>query len=142
MHHHFDFEGLDVLDLFSGTGNVAFEFISRDVGSLTAVDNNYPCIRFQKQTIDLLGIDNMQAIKADAFQFLKSTARKYHIIYADPPYEMDELASIPDLVIAGNLLHPEGWLILEHSPKKDFSQHAAYLQHRKYGHVNFSIFTA
>lgn len=141
LNNHFDFEDLEVLDLFSGTGNISIEFISRGVKSLTAVDNNFNCCRFLKETGEKLEIDNMQVIKTEVFHFLKSTAKTYDIIYADPPYDMEELERLPEMVFTGQLLKKEGWLIVEHSPKTDLSGHPKYLQHREYGHVNFSIFS-
>ena len=84
--------------------------------------------------------DNLEAVREDVFQFLKHPFGEYDLVYADPPYDMDGIDSLPDLVLDSNILKREGFFILEHSRDHDFSQHPDFDQHRKYGNVNFSFF--
>ena len=141
IQHNFDFEELHVLDLFCGTGNVSIEFVSRGVASVVSVDQHHDCTRFVYKTAESLNIDNLQVKKSDVQRYLKATKELFSIIFADPPFEMDHVDSIPDLVFSQQVLKEGGWLILEHAPKKDFSKHPNFVEHRKYGHVNFSIFS-
>lgn len=135
-----DLEGLEVLDLFSGTGNIAYEFISRNCISVTAIDNNLQCTNFISKTAAMLNYDNLYVIRADFGQFIKSTSRNWDLIFADPPYQLDVINKIPDLILDSGKLKSDGILVLEHSAKSNFENHPALIDHRKYGSVNFSFF--
>jgi 16S rRNA (guanine966-N2)-methyltransferase len=74
------------------------------------------------------------------FRFLKSTKEQYDLIFADPPYELKETAEIPGLVFSGNLLKPNGILIVEHPKELSFETTERFLEQRNYSKVNFSIF--
>ncbi len=136
----FDFGKIDVLDLFSGTGSISYEFASRGSNSVISVESNYKHQLFIKKTIEELGLENVKSIKSDAFRYVKSTAKKFDLVFADPPYDLKEMESIPDFIFEQNILKPEGWLILEHGDKTDFGRHKYLKEVRKYGGVNFSIF--
>ena len=135
-----DFETVKVLDLFGGTGSIGFEFASRGCPSIDIVDMDGRSLKAIHEMAGKLGITGMQTIKADAFRYIHSCRKKYDIIFADPPYAMAELQSIPDLVFSCPILEEEGRLVLEHSKKNDFSGHAHFTDHLKYGNVNFSFF--
>ncbi len=154
LNNHIDFEGLKVLDLFCGTGNITYEFASRESNHITSVDDNYQCCEFVKKTIADFKMTQVKVIKSDVFSFLKKTASAvvpllfqkgaggcFDIIFADPPYEMEleKFELIPELIFSKNLLQPEGMLIIEHGLRTDFSKHELFLEHRKYGNVNFSF---
>lgn len=136
----FDFSELDVLDLFSGTGSISYEFASRGCKSVVSIESNFKHQLFIKKTIEVLGLENVQSIKSDAFRYVKSCPNKFDIVFADPPYDLKEMESIPDFIFEQNILKPEGWLILEHGDKTDFGRHKYFKEVRKYGGVNFSIF--
>jgi 16S rRNA (guanine(966)-N(2))-methyltransferase RsmD len=136
-----DYETLKVLDLFSGTGSIAFEFLSRGVPEVTAVDSNHRCIEFIKKTAAEFGAANLKAVKSNSFVFLKHMVAKFDLVFADPPYDLEGIESIPDLVFASGLLVPGGLMILEHSDRYKFEKHPCFEQHRNYGSVNFSFFT-
>ena len=135
-----DIEGLKVLDLFAGTGSISYEFFSRGSGSVTALDINPRCVAFINQTALSMNAENLEAIREDAFQFLKHPFGEYDLVYADPPYDMEGMDSLPDLVFGSKILKRERIFILEHSRDHDFSEHPGFEQHRKYGNVNFSFF--
>ena len=136
-----DFESLKVLDLFTGTGSIAFEFLSRGAIEVTAVDANYRCVDFIKKTAESFGANNIQAVKSNSFVFIKRMVTNYNLIFADPPYDLAGIESIPDLIFESNLLEAEGFFVLEHSARYRFEQHARFFQHRAYGSVNFTMFT-
>jgi 16S rRNA (guanine(966)-N(2))-methyltransferase RsmD len=141
LHHRLEWSTLSVLDLFSGTGNVSLEFVSRGVKSVVSVDRHKGCVQFLHSCCETLNIDNLHVLKRDVFQYIKTTSGAFDLVYADPPYDIDDLETIPDLVLSASLLANDGWLILEHGPKQSFTHHPHFFMHRNYGHVNFTIFT-
>jgi len=136
----FDFDDLTVLDLFSGTGNIAYEFASRDAKSITCIDQNYHCVSFIKKTIRELSFSTIKVFKNDVFKYLKKYPEQFDIIFADPPYNLKNINQIPELVFENNLITENGWLIVEHDKRTDISDHPNFVIARKYGNVNFSIF--
>ena len=138
--NYFTFEDMDVLDLFAGTGNISYEFVSRGCRSVTAIDNNSRCIDFIKKMADDLKMEILHAYRDNVFRFLKHNTKSYNLIFADPPYDLPGLVDIPDLVLNSSSLVKDGWFILEHPRRVMFSDHKYLLQHRQYGHVNFTVF--
>jgi len=59
LNNQVDFESLKVLDLFAGTGSIAFEFLSRGAIEVTAIDSNHRCIDFIKKTAETFGAGNI-----------------------------------------------------------------------------------
>jgi len=138
--NEFDFEELEVLDLFSGTGNIAYEFASRGVKKMLCIDQNYHCVSFIKKTAKELDFKQLNVFKNDVFRYLKQYKQPFDIIFADPPYDLKETPLIPDLVFKNQLLKKNGWLIIEHDKRTYLSEFSNFLVQRKYGNVNFSIF--
>ena len=134
-----DFEEITVLDLFTGTGSISFEFISRGATEVFAVDINNKCISFIDKTAIEFRVDNLHAMQSDAFGFLKHTHKKFDMIFADPPYDLKNIPAIAELVFEKQMLQPNGMLIIEHSREVDFAQHPNFSQKRTYGKVNFSF---
>jgi 16S rRNA (guanine(966)-N(2))-methyltransferase RsmD len=139
--NHYDFEELDVLDLFSGTGSIAYEFASRGARSVVAVEMAQPHFKFIQDTCRALELEQITPIRTDAFRYLKKPYQSFDVIFADPPYDHPELSQLPELVISTSILEEGGIFILEHPKGFDFSAHQAFSQHRKYGGVNFTMFT-
>jgi 16S rRNA (guanine(966)-N(2))-methyltransferase RsmD len=135
-----DFEDKLALDLFTGTGSIAFEFASRYCRSVIAVDKNFHCIQFVKTAAADFGMENLQAIRADVFRFIQSATKKFDLIFADPPYALEGIDTLSRLVFENDLLVENGWLIVEHPREIDFSEQQYFVEHRKYGKVNFSFF--
>ncbi len=139
--NNFDFEEVEVLDLFSGTGSISFEFASRGAKRVDLVEINFHHLKFISKVISELGLTQVRTIKFNAFQFLKNCHHAYDIIFADPPYDIAGLEIIPELVFEKPILKDGGWFILEHSSKYNFENHPRFKQKREYGSVNFSFFT-
>jgi 16S rRNA (guanine966-N2)-methyltransferase len=135
-----DIESLHVLDLFAGTGSISYEFFSRGSEMVTAIDIDSRCVGFINKTALEMKAENLEAVREDVFQFLKHPFGEYDLVYADPPYDMAGIDLLADLVLNSPVLKGEGWFILEHSRDHDYSGHALFNQHRKYGNVNFSFF--
>lgn len=140
INNHFDFEALRVLDLFSGTGNISYEFASRGAIEVIAVEQHFRAIAFINETREKLGFDNMKAIRADVFRFLGYARQQFDIIFADPPYDLKDIGRIPQIIFERDILAAGGWLILEHPGELSFEHHPRFLQKRKYGRVNMSFF--
>lgn len=135
-----DYAECDVLDLFAGTGSISYEFASRGARSVTAVELNPVHHRFIRQTADTLGIDNLYAVKANAFLYLRNASKQFDIVFSDAPYDLERADDIINLVLGGSVLRDGGLLIFEHSKKKDFATHPDFWQLRSYGSVHFSLF--
>ncbi|MBP1676104.1 MAG: methyltransferase [Bacteroidetes bacterium] len=141
LNNRIDFEDIEVLDLFAGTGSISVEFISRGCSNTVTIEQNDRQCAFIRKVCSELKIDNLSLIKTDVFRFINSCHHHFDLIFADPPYELNKLSEIPDLIFSRNLLKPDGLFVLEHSSKNDFSQHPNFSDHRNYGNVNFSFFT-
>lgn len=141
LNNNYHFEDLVVLDLFSGTGNISYEFASRGTQNITAVDLNTHCVRFISKTSKELQFD-ITAIKSDVFKFLNQTKIKADIIFADPPYNFsdEQFSKISDLVFENELLLDDGLLIIEHSEQTDLRDLPYFSEKRKYGGNVFSFF--
>lgn len=135
-----DFEALTVLDLFSGTGNIALEFASRGAKVVTAVDRNFGCYNFLKRTAIELNLNAINAFKADVFKYLETETDTYDLIFADPPYDLSTIPTIAPLIFDKKLLNTGGTLIIEHQSTHDLHQHPNFTEKRKYGFSAFSFF--
>lgn len=141
LNNHYHLSEITVLDLFSGTGNIAYEFAARGSENITSVDANYDCVKFIKKTSAELEFP-ITTIKSDVFKYLEKAPVKADIIFADPPYDFEDekFARIAELVFQHNLLNEGGQLIIEHSKHTDLSNLEHFRESRKYGSSVFSFF--
>jgi 16S rRNA (guanine966-N2)-methyltransferase len=140
LNNRFFFDDLRVLDLFAGTGNIAYEFASRGAGEITCIDQNKGCVRFIGEMADDLGA-NIQPVQLDAWLFVQKTTTSYDIVFADPPYDWDKHEALAEAIIQKGFLKEGGEAIIEHSADTDLSHLPGFFEHRKYGHVHFSFFS-
>ncbi len=140
LQNRMDFEDIDVLDLFAGTGGISFEFISRGAREVIAVEMAHVQQNFIISTSKQLGVKNLTIIRGDAMKYISGCRMQFDFIYADPPYAFEALPTIPDHVFEQGMLKEGGWFVLEHSANNDFSQHPHFVERRNYGSVNFSFF--
>jgi len=135
------FSGLRVLDLFSGTGNISYEFASRGSAPIVSVDGHVECVKFIKKTSDELEMDIL-AIKSDVFKYLEKSGAKADIVFADPPYDFtdEQFKNIAELVFEHDVLNENGMLIIEHSKHTDISSGRNFNEARGYGNSVFSFF--
>jgi 16S rRNA (guanine966-N2)-methyltransferase len=129
-----------VLDLFTGTGSISLEFASRGCKEIDSVDINSKAIRHIAEITGDLQIKNIHPVRMDVFRFIPVCKKQYHIIFADPPYTLKNTHELPDLIFSHQLLHADGWFILEHSKSSDFASHPHLFDRRNYGSVYFSFF--
>lgn len=139
--HQYYFDEISVLDLFAGTGSISYEFASRGVPTIIAVDWHQGCIRFIDKTSEALELP-IQALKLAATKFLETTNLKFDIIFADPPYDFEpsEIENIIQLVFNKELLNKEGVLIVEHTKHINFLEVSTHSESRKYGDSVLSFF--
>lgn len=135
-----DFDGITALDLFSGTGSISLELISRGCKEVVSVEKDRDHARFIAECIRKIKVESNILIRGDVFRFLKTCHQKFDLIFADPPYALPELGTIPDLIFEYNLLSTDGIFVFEHGKNNDFSNNPHFVEHRSYGSVNFSIF--
>jgi 16S rRNA (guanine966-N2)-methyltransferase len=140
LNNRVDFESLTVLDLFSGTGSISYEFASRGAVLVHAIEMNYRYFAFIRKMVDELKFENIKPVHIDVKAYLKTCKYKYDIIFADPPYDIVWLNDLPDLVLETGLLDKDGFFILEHPKNISFKSHRMFFEHRNYGGVNFSFF--
>lgn len=141
LNNYFDFTSVEVLDLFSGTGSISYEFASRGAAAVVAVENNFRCYRYIKRVKEELELEQLQVIRADAFAYLKSCPKTFDIIFADPPFDMAGIKDLPETVLSSGVLSADGWLVVEHPPDAGFERHHSFISRRKYSKVHFSIFS-
>ena len=128
------------LDLFSGTGSITLELLSRGCSQVISVEKDRLHHGFIKGFLEKLGDESGVAVCGDVFKYLARCGEQFDIVFADPPYQLENLADLPDIVMARGIVKPDGLFVLEHGKTYDFSQHPNFLEHRSYGSVNFSFF--
>lgn len=135
-----DFEETKALDLFSGTGSISLELLSRGCQEVTSVEMDSLHFSFLKKSQATLNDNNWKIVRDDVFRFIRRCTAQYDLIFADPPYALKELSEIPDMILNGNMLKEGGLFVFEHGKDYDFSQHPRFVRHIAYGSVNFSFF--
>jgi len=140
LQNNLTLEAVKSLDLFGGTGSISYELFSRGVQNLTIVEKDPTMYEFIKKTAKELGIDGINVVRNDVFKFMRETSDKYDLIFAGPPYALGNIEELPEVVFKQSLLLPQGWFVLEHTPRNDFKNTPFYKTERKYGTTIFSIF--
>lgn len=137
-----ELEGLLVLDLFSGTGAIGLELLSRGVAEVTFVDKQPKHIAFIKSVLAALNIvpPEGRTLVKDVAKFLDSPIGQYDLVFADPPYNLPWLAELPSRILEAGLLKHNGWMVIEHPTEIKFTQHPLFMHQRSYSAVNFSFF--
>lgn len=140
LQNQIDFEGLKVLDLFCGTGNISLEFASREAEKVISVDRSIHCVNYVKDTARQHHLDQIKTYKADVFKFIGMETEQFDLIFVDPPYDLNKIPEIPKIIFEKQLLPSGGLLIVEHQSMQNLSNHPAFMEQRKYGHSSFSFF--
>jgi len=140
LNNRIDYETSEVLDLFSGTGSISYEFASRGTQVVHLVEKDTRHINGIRKILKDLDLDNVKAIHIDVKAYLKTCNTMYDVIFADPPYQLPWLRELPDLVLGAGILKDDGFFILEHPRDMSFASHELFFEHRNYGGVNFSFF--
>ena len=133
-------EGIVALDLFAGTGSISIELVSRGCDRVISVEKEGAHHAFISKIMKEVQTDKCLPIRGDVFKFINGSHERFDFIFADPPYELKELETIPDLIFKNNLLKEDGLFVLEHGKKNNFEDHPHFIERRVYGSVNFSFF--
>ena len=141
LNNHYNFNKISVLDLFAGSGNISYEFISRGSKQVLAIEQNINCSKFIHKTKVDLNMNHLEIKTQNAYRYLKKTSCNYDVIFADPPYHytQEKYNEIIDLVFNRQLLTPWGTLIMEHTKSINFKKNIFFVEQRKYGKVNFTF---
>jgi 16S rRNA (guanine966-N2)-methyltransferase len=139
LENHFGISEKKTLDLFGGTGSISFELASRGAKDLTIIEKDQQMADFIKSTASKLGVD-IRLYRMDVFKYVDQCTDKYDLIFAGPPYALQEIDRIPDLIFSKRLLHTGGWFVLEHTPRNSYKDHPYFKTERHYGTTVFSIF--
>lgn len=139
---YLDFEETRALDLFGGTGSITLELLSRGCPLVVTVERDRAHYAFIAGCLRSLGDAAARPLCGDALKFITRCRERFDLVFADPPYALPELPELPDRVLGSSLLRPGGLFVLEHGKTNDFSAHPAFVEHRAYGSVNFSLFRA
>jgi 16S rRNA (guanine(966)-N(2))-methyltransferase RsmD len=133
-------DGAKTLDLFGGTGCISYELASRGASDLTIIEKDSQMLGFMKKNIELLKMENVQLLQMDVFQFLSTCKNQYDIIFAGPPYALNTIDQLPKMIVEQQLISPEGYFILEHTPRNNYKDFKGYSFERNYGTTIFSFF--
>ncbi len=141
LNHRVYLQGANVLDLFSGAGGISLEFASRGAAFVTSIERGGPGCKTLKSNFEMVDYSTFHVIRGDVFSFLKNAKGQYDVIFADPPFDLEQMSKLPQMILSSGLLTPDGLLIIEHGGETNFEKEAGFEESRKYGHVNFSFFT-
>lgn len=139
-----DLEDILALDLFSGTGSISFELLSRGAQRVVSVEMGRQQQQFIQHVSEELRVPRgrHQLVRGDVFRFLSGQpAQPFDFIFADPPYALADLPKLPELILRPEWLSDEGLFVLEHGKENDFSSVPGFVELRIYGAVHFSFFT-
>ena len=141
LNNHFNFHELKILELFAGTGSISYEFASRGSAPILCIDGDMGCVNFIKKTAKEFDFD-ITALKSDVFKFLEKHTANYDVIFADPPYGMEqkEFEKIIHLIFENEILDEEGMLIVEHSKHTKLEHMENFSFQKSYGGSVFSFF--
>ena len=141
LNNEYEFEGLSVLDLFGGTGAISFEFASRGASEVYCVEMSPANASFIRTAAASLGLGNVvTVVRHNVFDFIRICRKSFDLVFADPPYALEGLASLPDKVPESGIVRAGMYFILEHPADYSFAGHPFFLKEKKYGNVHFSFF--
>jgi 16S rRNA (guanine(966)-N(2))-methyltransferase RsmD len=140
LQNRMDFEGITTLDLFGGTGSISYELASRGAVDLTIVEKDPIMHGFIKKNIEAIGIENAKVLKIEVFNFLNTCTSSFDFIFAGPPYALGTIDEIPKLIVSKKMINPNGFFVLEHTPRNNYEQFEGFSFVRNYGTTLFSFF--
>lgn len=140
LQNRIDFEACKTLDLFGGTGSISLEFASRGAAELTIIEKDSKMFASIQKNLALLKIEHVHLFRMDVFQFLENCSEEYDLIFAGPPYAMQEIDLLPKIIVEKELISADGFFILEHTPRNQYAAFPGFLFQRNYGTTIFSFF--
>lgn len=140
IQNNLEIDGMKTLDLFGGTGSISYELASRGAADLTIVEKDNTMFEFIRKTSTDLKLENFKVIKMEVFKFMENCAEQFDFIFAGPPYALNTIDELPKKVVEKQLLKPNGWFVLEHTPRNNYEGYPLFVTSRNYGTTIFSIF--
>lgn len=140
LNNQIDFEDLKCLDLFAGTGSITYELASRGASDFTIVEKDAAMYEFIKKSIELLKIENCKLNKQDVFSYLETCNETFDFIFAGPPYALETIDLLPEIIFKKKLLNNDGMFVLEHTPRNNYESFEGFQFQRNYGSTIFSFF--
>lgn len=129
------------LDLFAGTGSISMELVSRGCSRVVSIEKEAAHHAFICKIMKEVGTDVCLPLRADVFRYLqKHGGERFDLVFADPPYALSTLHTLPDVVFEQKLVKEGGVFVLEHGKEQSFESHPRFVERRVYGSVNFSFF--
>jgi 16S rRNA (guanine(966)-N(2))-methyltransferase RsmD len=141
LSNYYNFDNIKFLDLFGGTGSISYEFASRGCTDITNIEKFPKCAAFIQKTATEMKFVGFKSYCMDVFTYIDNCHESYDLIFAGPPYALENLNAIPDIIIDKKLIDGAGWFIMEHNPNHNFDNHPHFYTKRNYGDTIFSIFT-
>ena len=143
LQNRVDWPGVRVLDLFSGSGSLGIEALSRGAQRVVFVENSKQAAAYLQHNVALLNASTeCEIVLADVFDYLSRTRIAFDVVFADPPYEFEILNRLPSLVFQSGVVSPDGYLIIEHPQKMEFETSPLWQEAvvRKYGRTVVTFF--
>ena len=132
-----DLTGLTVLDLFAGSGALAFEALSRGAAAAVAIESHPEAIRSLRANADALSATGLEIQRADAAQFLASDRRSFDVIFVDPPFRESWLPRLWPVIEQRS--RDGGWVYVEQGHAIDPPAGWMVYRHRKAGNVHYHL---
>ncbi len=143
LQNRLNLHGALVLDLFSGSGSLGFEALSRGAERIVFVDSSSSSLDAVEKNAEALDcLDHCELVQDDAMSFVRREQRKFQLIFADPPYAWDLVPMIPKEIVTRQLLHKQGFLIIEHSKQIEFQDtgNLSVVVRKEFGNTIVSFF--
>ena len=116
LSNRLDFEGIEVLDLFAGSGSLGLEAMSRGARQVTFVDKSPQSLQVLEANVKMLGCaDQCTSYAADVFWYLKNARRAFDLVFVDPPYRLERIVDLPAELFASEVLREGTYVVMEHS---------------------------
>jgi 16S rRNA (guanine966-N2)-methyltransferase len=138
--NNLELNNLKTLDLFGGTGSITYELCSRGASDCTIVEKDAAMFEFIRKTAADLNLTQLKPVRMDVFKFINQCTDQFDLIFAGPPYALASIDDLPRLIVERKMLSPNGWFILEHTPRNNYAGFPLFASARNYGTTIFSIF--
>ena len=140
LQHRLDFDGIRTLDLFGGTGCISYELASRGAADITVVEKDATMHDFIKKNMEMLKVENCKILRLDVFSYLSTCQYQFDFIFAGPPYSLGTIDELPAIIVSKKLIKENGYFVLEHTPRNDYTNYQGFDFQRNYGTTIFSFF--